>query len=97
MELTVIAPYVSLVVGIVARVFVPWLAKRRENPEEAKWTWRFVWPQLVSVALIFLLLPLIISDLSAIGKIPWQAAWLAGWGAADLGRKTYKVIAKEEG
>lgn len=90
------ASWISLGIGVLARVFVPWLAKRRENPEEAKWAWKFVWPQLISAALIFLLLPLLISDLEAIGNIPWQAAWLAGWAAGDLGMETYKALAKEE-
>ena len=89
-------PWVSMTVGVLARVFVPWLAKRRENPEGAKWAWKFVWPQLVSVVLIFLLLPLLIGDLAALGGLPWQAGWLAGWAAADIGRETYKALAKEE-
>lgn len=91
-----LAPWVSMTVGVMARVFVPWLAKRREEPEEAKWSWKFVWPQLVSVGLIFLLLPLLLGDLSEMGGLPWQAAWLAGWAAADIGRETYKALAKEE-
>jgi hypothetical protein len=90
------APWVSMILGVVARVFVPWLARRRENPEAAKWNWTFVWPQFLSVGLIFLLLPLLIGDLAEMGGLPWQAAWLAGWAAADIGRETYKALAKEE-
>ncbi len=90
------ASWISLTLGVLARIFVPWLAKRRENPEEAKWAWKFVWPQLVAVVLIFLLLPLVVSDLAAVGNLPWQAAWLAGWAAADLGMETYKAFAKKE-
>ena len=90
-------PWISLSIGVVARVFVPWLAKRRENPEKAQWSWRFVWPQLVSVVLIFLVLPIVIGDLSSISRLPWQAAWLAGWAAADIGRETYKALANKEG
>ena len=89
-------PWISLVIGVLARVFVPWLAKRREAPQEAKWQWPYVWPQLLSVGLIFLLLPLVVSDIGAVGKLPYQAAWLAGWAAADIGRDTYKALAKEE-
>ncbi len=91
-----LAPWVSMAVGVLARVFVPWLAKRREEPDMFKWSWKFVWPQFVSVGLIFLLLPLLIGDLSKMGGLPWQAAWLAGWAAADIGRETYKALAKEE-
>lgn len=91
-----VTAWISLGIGVLARVFVPWLAKRRENPGEAKWSWKFVWPQVVSVGLIFLLLPLVVSDLANVGNLPWQAAWLAGWAAADIGRETYKAFAKEE-
>ena len=91
-----LAPWVSMVVGVLARIFVPWLAKRREKPEEAKWSWPFVWPQLLSVVIIFLMFPLLIGDLAITGELPWQAAWLAGWAAADIGRETYKALAKEE-
>ena len=91
-----IVSWISLGVGVLARVFVPWLAKRRQDPENAKWTWKFVWPQLLSVVLIFLLLPLVVSDLQSVGGLPWQAAWLAGWAAADIGRETYKALATEE-
>ena len=89
-------PWISMGVGVMARVFVPWLARRRENPEEAQWNWKFVWPQLLSVGLIFLLLPLLVGDLAGMAGMPWQAAWLAGWGAADIGRETYKALAAEE-
>lgn len=91
-----LAPWVSMAVGVLARVFVPWLAKRRAEPDTAKWKWRFVWPQLIAVVLIFLLLPLLVGNLSEMGGLPWQAAWLAGWAAADIGRETYKALAEEE-
>ena len=91
-----IASWVSLGIGVLARVFVPWLAKRRQSPDEAQWSWKHVWPQVISVGLIFLLLPLVVSDLQSIGGLPWQAAWLAGWAAADIGRETYKALAQEE-
>lgn len=91
-----LVPWISLVLGVLARIFVPWLAKRRENPEKAQWAWKFVWPQVIAVVIIFLLLPLLISDLAAMGGLPWQVTWLAGWAAADIGRETYKALAKEE-
>lgn len=88
-------PWVSLFVGLVARIVVPWLAVRQADPQSADWSWRFVWPMAVSFVLVFLVLPLVIADLSVISSLPYQAAWLMGWGAADLGRKSYKVLAKE--
>jgi hypothetical protein len=96
MEFATMLPWISLFVGLVARIFVPWLAKRREEDPPTKWEWKFVWPQLMAVAIIFLLLPLLISDLEAVQNLPFQAAWLAGWAAADIGRETYKALAKEE-
>ena len=89
-------PWISLSIGVLARVFVPWLAKRRENPQGAEWAWKFVWPQVIAVALIFLLLPVVVSDLGAVSQLPFQVAWLAGWAAADIGRETYKALAREE-
>lgn len=86
----------SLVAGLLLRVFIPWLAKRRLNPDEAQWSWRYVWPQLLSFVIVFLLVPLTIADLTAVSDVPAQAAWILGWGAADLGRKTYKTLAEEE-
>lgn len=86
---------ISLLVGLAARIVVPWLAVRQQDPENAAWSWRFVWPMLLSFGIVVLLLPLIIQDLESIRELPYQAAWLVGWGAADIGRKAYKMISKE--
>jgi len=85
----------SLFVGLIARILVPWLAKRRADPANAKWSWKFVWPQLLSFGIIIILIPLLVGDLNAIANMPYQAAWLVGWGAADIGRKTWKAMASE--
>ena len=89
-------PIAAFFVGVVSRIFVPWLAKRRKNPEEAQWGWRYVWPQLLSVLLVILVLPLAVQDLDAIVSMQWAMAWLAGWGAADVGREIYKGLPDEE-
>lgn len=86
-----IAPYLFLLFGIVSRIFVPWLIARREDPT-LSWTWRYVWPQLVSVLVIVLLLPLLLSDLDKTGELPLTAAYLTGWAAADIGRQTDKFF-----
>lgn len=91
-----LAPWMALALGLIARVFVPWLAKRLETPQEAKWQWKYVWPQVVAVGLLLLLLPLLVDDLAGMSGVPWQLAWLSGWAAGDIGRKTYKALAKEE-
>ena len=87
----------SLFAGLSLRIFIPWLAKRQQDPENAKWDLKYVWPQVLSVVLVALLLPLTIADLGSILDVPVQAAWVLGWGAADIGRKTYKTLANEEG
>ena len=96
MNLQMVLPWISLLIGLLARVFLPWLAVRRANPKKAKWGWPYVWPQFLGFVLILMVLPLVISDLSVISGLPPQAAWLLGWGAADLGRQTYKAFAKVE-
>ena len=92
--------WISLFAGEAARVFVPWLAKRRNDPtgeNGSKWNFKkYVLPQLISLLLVILLMPLIIPDLNTMGDIPYQAAWMVGWAAGDIGRKTYKALADEE-
>lgn len=94
--MNVYAAYFSLFAGLIMRVFIPWLAIRQQDPENAQWDWDYVWPQLLSVVIVALLLPLTIGDLASVGAIPAQAAWILGWGAADIGRKTYKALASED-
>lgn len=86
---------VSLLIGVVARIFIPWLAKRQMNPAEAQWDWAYVWPQLLAVLMVLMLLPLVIDDISSLGQNTPQVAWLMGWGAADLGREIYKALVDE--
>ncbi len=87
-------PWASLLIGLAGRVFIPWLSVRQQNPERGQWDWNKVWPQLLSFGILFLLLPLLIADLQAISAIPVQAAWLLGWGAGDVGQKTYKAFSR---
>ena len=94
--MNVYVAYFSLFAGLVLRIVIPWLAKRQQDPENAKWDWRYVWPQVLSVVIVALLLPLTLADLASVGVIPAQAAWVLGWGAADIGRKTYKALANED-
>ena len=92
-----ILAWASLFIGLVARVFVPFLSKRRNNPDPVLWNFKkYVLPQLLSLGLVILVLPLIITELSSMGEVPYQAAWLVGWGAGDVGRKTYKALSDEE-
>jgi hypothetical protein len=78
-----------LAVGILARMFIPWLVKlykARNEPAELTWEWHYLRGQVIATAIIFLGLPVLIGDLLAIGGWEFQAAFLAGYGAADLGR-----------
>lgn len=88
-------PLISLLFGLAARVFIPWLIARRDNPEQAKWDWKYVWPQLLAFGIVLIVLPLVVADLDKIFSMQWQAAWLLGWGAADLGRKVAKNFQSE--
>lgn len=88
--------YGSLFVGLAARAFLPWLAKRRIDPEKYSWQWKLFYPQLLGFLLIALVLPLVIGDLESIASLGIQASWLVGWGAADIGSQTYKAFADQE-
>ena len=78
--------WIGLTFGVISRIFVPWLNERRNNPDNAKWSWRYVWPQLVAVVVVALLLPLVLSNVEAIGEMAFGAAYVIGWGVADIGR-----------
>jgi len=77
-----------------SRIFIPWLNERRLNPENAQWSWRFVWPQLVAVVIVFLGLPLALSSVENVGSLAFAAAYLVGWGVADVGRFAAKVVTR---
>jgi hypothetical protein len=58
-----VVPYVFLLLGILSRVFLPWLISRRNAAHTGQplpWSWRYVWPQLVSVGVVVLLLPFLL-------------------------------------
>ena len=94
METVAFIGWVGLFFGVVSRVFVPYLNARRNNPEEADWSWRYLWPQLISVVVVALLLPLVLSNLESIGTMPLSASYIVGWGAADIGRFVDKAVTK---
>lgn len=95
MDITPFLGWIGLGLGVISRIFVPWLQARRQNPEEAQWSWRYIWPQIAGVTIVALLLPLVISDLTAIGGMAFGAAYVVGWGAADMGRFVDKVATKK--
>lgn len=78
--------WVGLGLGVISRIFIPWLNVRRVNPDEADWSWRYVWPQLIAVVIVALGLPLVLSSVESIGQLAFTPAWLIGWAVADVGR-----------
>jgi hypothetical protein len=82
-------PYALFALGVLSRIFVPWLVARKQDPT-LSWSWRYIWPQLVTAVIIGLVLPLFV-DLAAVATMALPAAYIAGWGAADVGRTLDKV------
>ena len=78
-------PWLMLLLGAVARIFLPFLIARRDDPS-LSWEWRYVWPQLLSIGIFVLLLPLLVDDLAGMADLDLQYAWLVGYGAASFGR-----------
>jgi hypothetical protein len=78
-------PWLLLLLGAVARIFLPFLIARRDDPS-LSWEWRYVWPQVLSLGIFALLLPLLVDDLANVGMLDPQYAWLVGYGAASFGR-----------
>lgn len=84
-------PWVLLTVGLAARIIVPFLLERRDDPTLG-WDWKYVWPQLISFAIIALMLPVIIPNLESIVDLDLQAAFLVGWAAGDIGNVGRKFL-----
>lgn len=90
MEQQELLALVSLLLGILARVFIPFFQARQSDPDLG-WNWQFVWPQLLAVGILLLALPAIVADINAVLTLPWQAAWLVGYGAASAGNLAGRV------
>ncbi len=82
----------GFVLGVLARVMVPWLVKRYRNPDNAKWSWRYVWPQALGFFILLLVTPLVANDVEAVNTMKPVMAYLAGWGVADLGKTLFLDI-----
>jgi len=77
--------WIMLFVGALARVFLPFLLARRDDPN-LSWEWHYLWPQLLSFGIFVLLLPLLVDNLASIKELDPQTSWLVGYGAASFGR-----------
>jgi len=84
--------WIFLASGGISRVFIPWLNARRSDPE-LSWSWRYIWPQLATLLVAALLLPLTV-DLKTVGALEITPAYLVGWGATDIGRLLDKIVTK---
>ena len=78
-------PWLMLLLGAVARIFLPFLIARRDDPS-LSWEWRLVWPQVLSIGIFVLILPFLVDDLANVSDLDLQYAWLVGYGAASFGR-----------
>ncbi len=76
--------FVSLLLGIVARIAIPWFQVRRDDPT-VSWSWPYVWPEILGFFIVIIGLPMLVPDLQSILTLPWQASWLIGVGAAEAG------------
>lgn len=86
-----LVPWVFLFLGAIGRIFLPFLIERRDNPD-LHWEWRYVYGQLISLAIFVLVLPVLVDDLANVGQLDLQYAWLVGYGAASFGRLTAKGV-----
>ena len=78
-------PWLLLFLGAIARICLPFLIARRDDPS-LSWDWKYVWPQVLSVLIFILILPLLVDDLAGVSDLDLQYAWLVGYGAASFGR-----------
>lgn len=87
MDLEPALPFIYAGLGALSNVFVPWLIKRVKDPDspDSKFSWRYVWPKLVTFLIILLVAP-VIGNVEAITGLTFVPAYLAGWAIADLGQ-----------
>lgn len=86
--------YIFLLAGILARVFIPYLVTLYKTDEEWDWKWVYLRGQLIGAAIVFLALPVLLGDLNAVASWDWQAAFLSGYGVAEIGRFVDKSVSE---
>lgn len=82
--------------GVGARILVPWLLVRYQKPDdpESKWSWRYIWPQLIAVLILILVAPILMDDPEALTEMRPVMAYIVGWGTADIGKTLFLDIPK---
>ncbi len=80
-----------LIAGVLARVVVPWLIVRYKRPDdpESKWTWRYVWPQIIAFVVLLLVVPILMDDPEALTDMRPVTIYIVGWGTADIGKTIF--------
>lgn len=98
-ELQLAVPYIALALGVLARVFLPYLLVILQSDETVPFDKRKAYGQLVAGAIAFLSLVAVNPDIPGLS---WQGSLalglgslIGGWGAADMGRTTQKAQAGE--
>ena len=96
MEYVTYLPWLALVVGILARMIGPYLIElyvASEAGDKIAWQWKYLRGQLILTAVVFLILPYIFPDLTMVGEMGVQQAWVQGFAVAAIGRELDKLIA----
>jgi hypothetical protein len=80
-----------LAAGVLSRMFIPWFVKmyklnRDDETAGWSWEWRYLRGQALATIIIGLGLPVLLSDIASVGSLDPQAAFLAGYGVAAIGR-----------
>lgn len=86
-----IVPWISFALGILARIILPFLEARYNDPD-LPFAKKYLRGPALMVLMVILVLPILVDDIGAIANTYWQGAWLIGWAAADLGRFADKGI-----
>lgn len=92
-----IAAVVFFVLGILANVFIPYLLELQaaaEDPENhpGVLSWKYVLPKIIAVLVLIFTLPLTYPDLDTVLSLPWQTAFIAGYGVSAVGELVRKGI-----
>lgn len=85
-----ISIYLACLLGILSRIFFPYLILLRDNPETS-FDRKYLVPAIISVLINLLAAPLILNQLAPGGN--WINAWIIGYGATDVSRDFIKATA----
>lgn len=92
MEIKPLLPYLFFVLGVIARVVVPYVQARLKVDGPLAFDWRYLVGQLVTA--VIALIPLLAGQdfVTQLGAMGWIGALVYGWGAGDIGNQAQKSI-----